>query len=150
MRAASLSVTGVAAPREAQKLGPFASPVTWHQRDDGWVRIDWSQQPTAQQIADADAIVQAHDPAPPTLAVLSKQKFRIASNRELRAITVSAMRSDNVLRKFTRDLLTQIANATSLADLKTRCANNLPVLAALTADDAKNAIETEIDGPDAD
>lgn len=103
--------------------------------------------------ATVQGVIDAHDPTPPTLHEQSMAAFNdalVAARLVDRAIVLSAMDSDNVLRKFTRDLLTQIAAATSLADLKTRCANNLPVLAALDGADAKAAIGAKINGGGAD
>lgn len=103
--------------------------------------------------ATVQAVIDAHDPTPPTLHEQSMAAFNdalVAARLVDRAIVLSAMDSDNVLRKFTRDLLAQIASATSLADLKTRCANNLPVLAALDGADARAAIGAKIEGGGAD
>lgn len=148
---AALPVVGVANPSGQSAVNGIA---TWHTHGTlGMIRLDWESQPTAQQEADADAIVQAFDPTPPTLkerAVTAFNDAQADAAMRDRAIVLTAMDSDNVLRKFTRDLLTQIAAATSLADLKTRCANNLPVLAALDGADAKAAIGAKIDGGGAD
>ena len=43
---------------------------TWHDRTDGWVRLDWPTAPTAQQEAAADAIIQAHDGDPSVSEIL--------------------------------------------------------------------------------
>ena len=60
----ALKVAGL--PTNISRAEPHVTetPASFHQRPDGWVRIDWPSPPTQAQIDQAEAIVQAHDGTP--------------------------------------------------------------------------------------
>lgn len=61
LTAAGLPVVGGALVAARHAVSGYA---TWHDRPEGMLRLDWSSQPTPQQEAQANAVVQAHDGTP--------------------------------------------------------------------------------------
>lgn len=102
--------------------------------------------------ATVQAVVNAHDPTPPTLRQLAIAAFNDAQAEAAlrdRAIALAAKKSDNVLRKWTRDFKAAVAAATSLNDLKTRVAA-LPTLDDITDADLKAAVIGTVNTGEAD
>lgn len=140
-------------------LGPDQPATTgshsWHQRAEGWVRVDWLATPTTQQQTTADGVVAAHDgsPAGDVPAFRASAVALLANpdqqNKALRAVLLSAIDAINTLRQWDAALKAAVAGATTLAALKTAIAA-LPDLGAITPAQARVAVMAKINAGDAD
>lgn len=94
--------------------------------------------------ADADLLAAARLAAK-QLLMLSRADLPTA----LRALALTAMDGDNILRQWITDFKAQVALATTLQNLQARVAalSNLP---QLTAANVKSAVANRVDTPEAD
>ena len=93
LKAAGLPVIGVGQHALGSDRTPWPD-ATWHTRFDYLIRLDWSQQPTQQQINNADVIVQAANPTLPTLqeqAVMAFNDPQVPNRVVDRAIVLSIL-----------------------------------------------------------
>ncbi|HYE78135.1 MAG TPA: hypothetical protein VEI97_09120 [bacterium] len=117
-------------------------------------------QPVTLSAAEEAAQQAEWDANPPLTAAQVLQRLRDRA-KELfddqdsegklwRAVASVLLDELNVLRKWTRDFKIEVAAANSLADLKSRVANNLPTLSDRDRTQARTAVRARLDDASVD
>lgn len=128
-----------------QRIRPNALYQSYGDDYNKLVWVDTIQtKPTEAEIIAAVQQIQLELVSDPTLFEREAAKKRL--DDEQRFLIEALIKEFNILRKFTRDLKTEIQNATSLADLKLRVngVNGLPVLDNRTIEQVKNLFDQEV------
>lgn len=80
-----IPISGIGGPYTAE--GDTSVIDSWHQKGTDWFRVAWPSVPTAQQIADADAVIQGVDLTP----TLEEKLVKIPKQQRLLAALTMAV-----------------------------------------------------------